>query len=41
MYEDKIRFKAVDSESQEFAGKFSNFLYNILMIVDFQKVEIE
>ncbi len=37
MYEGCIRFKAVESPDMGLCERFSNFLYNVLLIIDFQK----
>lgn len=41
MYEDWIPFKDVDCEEMKFCERFSNLLYNVLLIIDYQKNELE
>lgn len=37
----KVDYRDVDDPSLKFSERFSHFLYNILMIIDFQKDIIE
>ena len=35
IYEDEVAFKDLNSEQLTFCERFSNLLYNILLIIDF------
>lgn len=37
IYENEIQFKDLDEEDLTFCERFSNLLYNILLIIDYQK----
>ena len=37
IYEDEVTFKDLDEQELTFCERFSNLLYNILLIIDFQK----
>ena len=41
IYKDRIEFKEVDQDDMRFCERFSNLLYNVLLIIDFQKSEID
>jgi len=37
IYQDDIQFKDLEDEDLTFCERFSNLLYNILLIIDYQK----
>ena len=37
IYEEEVTFKDLDEDEMTFCERFSNLLYNILLIIDFQK----
>ncbi len=40
-YKDQIEFKDVEYPDMGLFNRFSNFLYNVLLIIDFQKSKLD